>query len=291
MDFKEFVAIMQEKMSKKTGKEVIVTKVTKNNNIKLTSLVIKENAHNVSPNIYVEQYWELYQRTDDLEEAVEAMYKMYNQSNIAQSINMEWFRGFEEVKGKVAYKLVNYEYNKELLEQIPHTKYLDLAKVYYVSVEDEAFGKGTILIHNNHLEMWSVSAEQLEELAAVNTPKQFPMIVRALEDILCPEITDNSGWDLKNGIFVMTNEGKNLGAATMLYPNNLKAFAGLLQSDLIIIPCSLHEVLILSANTDFEIEGLKKIVKVANRESVLPEDFLSNSLYYYDRETDSIKVL
>ena len=185
MDFEEFVVIMQEKMSKKTGKEVVVTKITKNNNIKLTSLVIKETTHNVSPNIYVEQYWELYQRTADLEEAVEAMYKTYNQSNIAQSINMEWFRNFEEVKGKVAYKLVNYEYNKELLEEIPHTKYLDLAKVYYVSVEDEAFGKGTILIYNNHLKMWDVSTEQLEELAEVNTPKLFPMIVRALEDILC----------------------------------------------------------------------------------------------------------
>lgn len=291
MDFKEFVTIVQEKMSKKTGKEVVVTKITKNNNIKLTSLVIKETAHNVSPNIYVEQYWELYQRTADLEEAVEAMYKTYNHSNIAQSINMEWFRDFEEVKGKVAYKLVNYKYNKELLEEIPHTKYLDLAKAYYVSVEDEAFGKGTILIYNNHLEMWGVSTEQLEELAEVNTPKLFPMTVRALEDILCPESTDNSGWDLKNGIFVMTNADKCLGAATMLYPNSLKAFAGLLQSDLIIIPCSLHEVLLLSANTDFEIKGLKKIVKAANRECVMPEEFLSNSLYYYDCETDSIKML
>ncbi len=291
MDFKEFVAIMQEKMSKKTGKEVVITKVTKNNNIKLTSLVIKENTHNVSPNIYIEQYWELYQRTANLEEAIEAMYKTYNHSNIAQSINMEWFRDFEEVKGKVAYKLVNYEYNKELLEEIPHTKYLDLAKVYYVSVEDEAFGKGTILIYNNHLEMWDVLIEQLEELAEVNTPKLFPMTVRALEDILCPESTDNSGWDLKNGIFVMTNADKCLGAATMLYPNNLKAFAGLLQSDLIIIPCSLHEVLLLSANTDFETKGLKKVVKAANRECVMPEDFLSNTLYYYDRETDNIKIL
>lgn len=291
MDFKEFVAIMQKKMSKKIGKEVIVTEVTKNNNIKLTSLVIKETTHNVSPNIYVDSFWELYQKTADLEEAVDAMYKMYNHGNIAQSINMEWFRDFEEVKEKVAYKLINYAANKELLEKIPYTKYLDLAKVYYVSVEDEVFGKGTILIHNNHLEMWNVSAEQLEELAEVNTSKLFPVIVRALEDILCPEITDNSGWDLKNGIFVMTNEDKNLGAATMLYPNSLKSFAGLLQADLIIIPCSLHEVLLLSANTDFDIKGLKKIVKVVNRESVLPEDFLSNSLYYYDRETDSIKVL
>ena len=77
----------------------------------------------------------------------------------------------------------------------------------------------------------------------------------------------------------------------MLYDNSIKMFADMVQSDVIILPSSIHEVLLLSANTKLLIEYLCEVVREVNKKKVRPEEFLSNTLYYYDRESDGIKML
>lgn len=291
MDFKEFVVIMQEQMKKRTGKEVVVTKVTKNNDVKMTGLTIKETDSNLSPTIYLKPFWYQFQMSYDVDVIADRLYEVYLRDNMAHPINIGWFRNFEEVKGKVAYKLINFDKNKALLKQVPYVKYMNLAKVFYVLVEDESFGTGTILIHNRHMEAWNTSVEKLEEIAMRNTPMLCPMVLRTLKDMVEDMGRFEEEWDLKEGIYVLTNKEKHLGASAMLYANSIKVFAGLVQSDVIILPSSIHEVLLLSADTKLSVEYLCEVVREVNKKKVCPEEFLSNTVYYYDREMDSIKML
>ncbi len=291
MDFKEFVVIMQEQMKKRTGKEVVVTEVTKNNDVKMTGLTIKETDSNLSPTIYLKPFWYQFQMSYDVDMIAERMYEVYLRDNIAHSFNMDWFRNFDEVKGKIAFKLINVNKNRSLLKQVPHVKCMNLAKVFYVLVEDEAIGTGTILIHNRHMEVWNTSAEELEEIAMRNTPMLCPMVLRTLKDMVEDMGRFEEEWDLKEGIYVLTNKEKHLGASAMLYANSIKVFAGLVQSDVIILPSSIHEVLLLSADTKLSVEYLCEVVREVNKKKVRPEEFLSNTVYYYDREMDSIKML
>ncbi len=241
MEFKEFVVIMQEQLQKKTGKEVVITEVTKNNDVKITGLTIRETNSNLSPTIYLKPFWYQFLMSYDVDMVADRLYEVYLRDNIAHSINIGWFRNFEEVKGKIAFKLINFNKNRALLKQVPHVKYMDLAKVFYVLVEDESFGTGTILIHNRHMEVWNTSAEELEEIAKQNTPMLCPMVLRTLKDMVEDMGFIEEEWNFNEIIYVLTNKEKQLGASAMLYDNSIKMFAEMVQSDVIILPSSIHE--------------------------------------------------
>lgn len=46
--------------------------------------------------------------------------------------------------------------NQELLEKVPHELREDLALLYRVNMELPNGEKGSVLVHNNHLEMWGI---------------------------------------------------------------------------------------------------------------------------------------
>ena len=59
--------------------------------------------------------------------------------------------------------MINAEKNSELLKDIPHIPYLDLAIVFEVliSEEMETGENATILIHHNHTKLWNTSLEEI----------------------------------------------------------------------------------------------------------------------------------
>lgn len=63
--------------------------------------------------------------------------------------------------------------------------------------------------------------------------------------------------------------------------------------DLLILPSSIHEVLIIAdseAFTERDYHVFCNTIQNVNRESILPEDFLSDHLYRYRRETDRMEI-
>ena len=76
----------------------------------------------------------------------------------------------------------------------------------------------------------------------------------------------------------------------MLYDDVVKDFAEDLESDLIILPSSVHEILILKYDTDVNLDGFKNMVRCVNSEDVEAEDVLSDNVYIYSREDDAIRI-
>lgn len=58
-----------------------------------------------------------------------------------------------------------------------------------------------------------------------------------------------------------------------------------------IIPSSVEEILLLIDNQDYDFNEIKEIVKQVNKETVLPDEFLSNSVYYYDRQKREVMLV
>ena len=231
-----------------------------------------------------------------MQNIIDSIVQMYTRGR-TEKIDMEWFTCWDKVKDKIAYKLVNREANKELLETVPYTAYLDLAKVYYVIFDNEELGRGTITVHNNHLKMWGVTLEELEVIAAENTPKWLPMNIITFQEIL-----ENKGFgfeseeeyeccEINKDFAVLTNCDKSFGAAVMCYENVIKSIADGKESDVIIIPSSIHECLVSKLEDEKDLAILKMIVKDANEKCVLPEEKLSDSVYVYRRETDTIEIV
>lgn len=95
----------------------------------------------------------------------------------------------------------------------------------------------------------------------------------------------------KKEMYVLSNRLRIHGAACLLYPNCLKEIAGHIGSDLYIIPASIHELILLPVDKDTKLEELKSDVIRANEDIVEPENRLTDDIYIYERETDTIKIV
>lgn len=293
MEIKEFAEVIREEVARKTGSEVRVQQVMKNNNVKLYGLTILEEGCNVSPTIYMEPFFSDYENDRSIDSVVSAVMELAQDNKVDITLDMNWFRDFEQVRGKLRFKLVNYERNKDLLKKVPHTRYLDLAKVYYVSVDAVNFGSGTILVYDSHMEMWGVTTEQLETIACENTCNQQSVVVKSMQEVLDSMIEMEEDIELPEEyqLYVMSNHSRTFGACTLCNRGALKELAKELDSDLIILPSSVHEIIVKPTSGDLEeLLYCKAMVREVNRTQVTAEEFLSDSIYFYDRETNSLSI-
>ena len=84
-------------------------------------------------------------------------------------------------------------------------------------------------------------------------------------------------------MWVISNEKGINGAASMLYENELHELAENLESDLYILPSSVHEVLAVSTELT-DPEELAQMVAEVNMQKVALEERLSNQVYHYDKD-------
>ena len=89
-------------------------------------------------------------------------------------------------------------------------------------------------------------------------------------------------------LHVLTNRRGIYGASCMLYRDIIKDFADQEEADVIILPSSIHEVLLFPDHLMFDHAFLCRTVQEINREDVPEEDVLSDRIYIFSRETGTI---
>ena len=87
----------------------------------------------------------------------------------------------------------------------------------------------------------------------------------------------------------MTNKNMTWGAVNILYTDSLKQMADFLDSDLWILPSSVHEIILLKADPDTSLI-LRNMVQEINDTYVEENEVLSNNIYYYNRNTNEISI-
>ena len=91
-------------------------------------------------------------------------------------------------------------------------------------------------------------------------------------------------------MYVLSNSRMINGAAAMLYPDILRKLSDKLKSDLYIIPSSVHEVIVFARNMANDEKSLKEMIRTVNRTQLEPQDVLSDSLYFYNRNDEKISI-
>lgn len=89
-------------------------------------------------------------------------------------------------------------------------------------------------------------------------------------------------------LHVLTNRRGIYGASCMLYRDIIKDFADQEGADVIILPSSIHEVLLFPDHLMFDHAFLCRTVQEINQEDVPKEDVLSDRIYIFSRETGTI---
>jgi hypothetical protein len=278
-------------------KKISIQTIYKNNGLQLDGLVIMEDNCNISPTLYLNYYFDSYQNGTEFSKIYDMILENYRHNRPTKSIDVRFFTQFENTKSKIAIKLINYEKNKTLLQDVPHIRFLDLAIVFYCLITmDEEVGNATILIHNSHLAYWNVTLEELFAIAKENTRKLLPEKISDMNDMLqelskrqlisAPMIADEERYPM----FVLTNERNLHGAACILYDDLLKQYATQADTDFYILPSSIHEVILIPTTEDTCQEELSEMVMEVNASQLLEEEVLSDHAYYYSRKTNEITM-
>ncbi len=306
MELKVFAKKVRERISEELGEEfeVRLQEVTKNNNVTLQGLLILSRTHNVSPTIYLNPFWEAHEKGASLEAVVEKLLCIYREDTPEKDVNMEFFKNFKKVKGRICYRLIHREKNRKFLKGIPHIEFLDLAICFFYAYQGKVLGDGAILIHNSHMEMWKTDTAELLRLAQENSPRLFPWECGAMGSVAREILEEQEALgeccmseEERQEIFegvpmkVLSNTSRVHGAACILYPGVLERLAGEEGADLYILPSSVHEVILLPVDDGEREELLKEMIAEVNQTMVEPEDVLSDSLYRYDRRKKCVRKL
>ena len=163
--------------------------------------------------------------------------------------------------------------------------------VFYYSVEEAALGRASILIHSNHLIMWGQTTDVLYRIAQNNMRRSMQELLIPMQELI-GEMTGIKP-DQTDGVkmYVLTNRAKLNGASAMLYSDKIRELAEHLQSDLLILPSSVHEVLLLPDDHEQQYDFYREMVEEVNTTQVEPEEILSYHLYRYSRQKAEIEEI
>lgn len=308
MNLNEFASECAKYVELKLGTagKVEVTKVTKNNGVCKTAIVINRDKGEMSPTIYIEEYFDMFKNGIPFEELINHMYDVYCNSLDTQTPDLNIFNSFDSIKHKLMCKLINKEKNQKLLEEAPHVDCLDLSIVFYAILEVGNGQNGTVIIKNEHIRNWAVSLNDIYEVALINTRKELGTCIWNIEDVLLDMInhsvqSEERKEDIKamleedmsnikaSPMYVMSNKSKCLGAACMLDEDTLKQFSERINSSFYIIPSSIHElILVPDDNNPLLKEQLLDMVIEVNATQLAEDEFLANQVYKFSKELGKV---
>lgn len=270
----------------------------KNNNVSFEALIIHEPGTNISPTIYLEDYYALYREGTSIDELCEIICDVFLEVRLNHPVDPGFFTDFAQARQRIIFQIINYGKNIQRLHDLPHIQCLDLAVIFCCMLRMENGEAATVTIKNEHLDLWDTDLETIKKQALANTPRLLPAYIQPISDVLrdlanthpCIQpllrLSEHDP-DIPR-LYVLTNEIQIGGAACMLYPHILSDFADSIDMDLYLLPSSVHEVLILPADEQHDEASLNALVRQVNEEQLPLTQQLADHIYFYSRESKSI---
>ncbi len=273
------------------GTEPALHTVLKNNDTKLDALTIRKDGSSVAPTIYLQSCYDSYCAGRDLSDIVREILSVYENSLPEEVPDLTFFTDYSKVKEKLALKLINYERNRALLQDVPYRPFLDLAVVCYCLLSESEEGNATVLIKNAHLKTWGIEKDTLFQDASKNAPELLSSEILDMQSIL-KDVFDADDITPSGRLFVLSNRLRLNGASCLLYDDVLREFSDETKSGFYVLPSSIHEVILMpeKERTASE-EALTRMITEINRSEVPETDVLSDHAYYYDRSMHRIYSL
>lgn len=165
-------------------------------------------------------------------------------------------------------------------------KFLNMDLYFRYEFTDELTTKVT----NSLMDMWGISAEMLKEKALQNMKKRgyemmdiFTAMLGSYDNVLVSEI------ELHGDLYTFMCKGES--AACLLDNHLLDKIAGRLNKEqIIILPSSTHELLVLNSDTEATVSDLREMIVDINQTQVAKHEWLSDTPYIYDVTKGELKI-
>ena len=191
---------------------------------------------------------------------------------------------YGNVKERICFRLVNTERNCDFLSVAPHRDFMDLSAAYYVCFEMPDGRFASVAVNSRLMDDWGVTEEEMWGTAFVNTQKIFPADIGRMNEVLAgmtggnPDIPGEG-----NGLVIVTNGKKWYGAGAVFYDDVLTRLTDILGEKIFLLPSSVHEFIVLADDGKTEPAMLAEMVRNINRDMLSEKEYLSDSVYHYER--------
>lgn len=278
MDYERFISALIQCVEEELGGDAVVERqsVLKNNDVCAEGLVLKGEKEKIAPILYMENFYQSFQQGESIEKIAESIVKLFRNCPAFPEWDFEELLDFASVRKQIIYKLVSAEKNAELLKKVPHLPVLDLAIIFFIYISEGALKNCSVLIKNDHMNLWKIPISVLYESAKKNTPRLCPCVMYPMS-----ELFDAKGFE-ECEVYVLTNEQGVNGAAALLYPKMPAYIYRELQGSYYLIPSSVHEFLVVPERMGVSVSELQAMVREINETEVDAQDVLSDRIYYFD---------
>ena len=306
MNYQEFLHEVRRNIRNKIPKEstVLLRTVVKNNDQKFDTIIIFNENQRITPNIYLNQYYNEFIDGRSLDEIADSIINIHCRSDYPREALSD-ISDFDNVSKHIFYSLVNKKANEERIKDIPYKDIGDLAKIYKVATHMDKDGVASFIISKELIKKWNVDINTIDSIANINTPALFPFTLKGISELINELLLDLNKADQDNRRFISEDIGyeesikmyvlsNNIGiggASSMLYKGVLKNFATQVNANLYILPSSIHEVIIIPAIYKFNVSDMREMVIEVNKSIVDAGEVLSNEIYFYDNNNDEICIV
>lgn len=299
--------IIKDAIKREIGKrypegKVMESTVIKNNTSKL-GITVKLPNTKATPVVYVDDMYDYYNNVNDLNDTLNKAISLI-ESNINSIKNTKVDDAVSnligDIKGNVFPRLVNTKTNEVMLQNTPHREFLDMSIVYYIEQYNDRLNCiESIRITNELMECENISEEELYHNSMKNMLEKeksrlMPMIkvIMSIQFGIPLMETEISESDFLGGDFVMLSNERGInGSRRLLDTKALIKASEIAESDLYILPSSTQEVLIVSVNEiNASVSELKNMVSEVNMNEVSKEERLTDNVYIFKRDTNTIEI-
>lgn len=296
MKYTEFLQTIETEITSRLDDnfKLSIHPVEKNNGNVYDGLMIINPKFNIAPTIYLNPYYHWYLDGVSIDSILDAILSTYNQCKPTEDFDIGFCKDFSKAKDKIIIHLINYEKNKKMLQHVPHIKYLDFAIVFQLYVGPNLPEYGTITITDALFNSWGADMEELIRVALKNTPEILPFSLINMAEFIsdkCPEYaqTLKEMGDFEDlPIYILTNKRRSNGASAILYPGILHTLSKKLGGNLLLIPSSIHEFLVMPLDDRIDIHNLSEFICEVNASEIRDDEILGERYYIYDCKTDTV---
>ena len=296
MDYKEYKEFMMNNLQQRFGDsvEISIVEVNRRNDTKREAMMLKSAG--LSPVIYLDGLYEEYQQKKDPYNGVDWCISKFAGTESAEgwNISLDW----EDIRPRIKIRLMGKERNREYLQDKIYVEMMDLAAVLTIILKYDEEGEASMPIPIWLPEACGYDRAAFEEAAWENLRKEkftIQSIEKVLMELFAEDLEEEDMLEEipDTGIYVMTNEWRLFGARAMCRKDMLGAFAEEIGRNLYIIPCSMHELILVKDDGSAPADEIKEIVQDVNGNSgvIGAEEILSDSVYYFDRKTGEIRIV
>ena len=294
LNYDEFKIELLKRVREKAGSDVTVeiVAIQKNNRTKKDAIAFSDKENNLQPLIYMDSIYSQYCAGAELSVCVSFAVEVYR-SAIEIDIDTA-YKEWKNVRGKIEMTVINKAWNEDAMSGIPHMDFLDLVLYCRIIIDKNENGVASMIVQKHMLKEWTISEEELWE-AAFSNLKTEEFEIKDVNEVLRFIFPEGGLTGLPNknkfesALYVLTNKYQNRGAIGMLRTDLLEKFADWSGCDLYILPCSIHEVLILR-DDEIPVDKLRRMVRSVNRGVVDDMDRLSDEVYYYQRGSGKLEI-